>query len=154
MRTFLLFIVFSALMLGQQKGVSNIEYKELPDRTYLISYDLNEDADKTFEVNLFLRSEEDDHFSLKLNMVTGDVGKGKFAGRGRKIVWNKQVEFAGELSTFSFEVIASVQKGIPWYYYVGSAVVAGGITAILVSGKKAETSTPVKTEIIDPPVRP
>ena len=88
--------------------------------------------------------------------VAGDVGKGKFAGTRRTIIWNikpdEEAKLEGE--DFYFEVTATEVKegGFPWLWVVGGAAVAGGAAAYFIL--KKDNSTETTTNIPAPPGRP
>lgn len=154
---FLLFISLPVCVFPQAKGFDNIKFNSSPDGTVIVVYNFYEDTTQTYNIEAFLTSETMPGFKLKLRTVSGDIGKGKFAGMGRTFVWDARRDFAGNVSEEDFYIemqATKVSTGIPWYYYAGGAVV-GGVTYFLLAGKKdSGTSTPAKTELIDPPGRP
>jgi hypothetical protein len=137
---------------AQQTILTNI-YFEAYDNEIIIYYDLSGDKEDEYEIEIFLKSEIDPIFKVKPTHVTGDIGEGYFVGKERKIVWPYTRDFAAPLdgSDFYFEVNATKLGGIPWYYYVGGAGLAGGLAAILLIKKDEETT---KTPINEPPDRP
>lgn len=137
---------------AQQTTLTNI-YFEAYDNEVIVYYDLSGDKEDEYEVEVFLKSEMDPFFRVKPTHVTGDIGEGYFVGKERKVVWQYTRDFAAPLDgdDFYFEVTATKLGGIPWYYYVGGAGLAGGLAAILLIKKdEGTTRTPIK----EPPDRP
>jgi len=128
---------------AQKIRVENIRY-ELNDDYIEIYYDLIGDPSKEYKVSVALKREQDPRFIFNPSSIRGDVGKGRFAGESRKIIWNFTNEFKPdpEVTDYFFEVTAS--KGSKtWIYLVGGGVlVAGGATAaILLLGNKDKSTT-------------
>lgn len=129
-----------------------------------ISYVLNGDASKTYEVNTILRKSNDPSFKLIPEDLSGDIGEGKFANRKCTIIWNmnKDEEARLEGEDFYFEVTASeISQKSSWYWYVlGAAALGGGTAAYLLlnKDKTSEPSTPGGNpsgeNVAMPPARP
>jgi len=154
-------LIIIAIIFYQQfifpQEISNVEFEAQKDKI-IVYYDLTGDEDKEYEVTLLLRREEYSRFVFYPKNVEGDVGKGKFAGTKRKIVWdvNKDYHIDPEVEDYYFEIkVKELKVGISWYYYVGAALLGGGTAAAIILGKNKEKDTPVnKTPIGAPPVRP
>ncbi|MEW6512345.1 MAG: hypothetical protein AB1428_15460 [Bacteroidota bacterium] len=120
-----------------------------------ITYNLRGEPDEEYEVRVFLISRKRPDVSRELQLVSGHVGTGKFAGKVRRILWNMK-EFADiqEGEPFVFRIVVDT-AGTPWYYWVGGGALAGGIaTYLIVKGKPAGTSmTPVVVPNPLPPAR-
>jgi hypothetical protein len=149
--TLMIFFIFFGSGFAQKIKVDNIGF-EIKDSIIEIHYDLVGQLEKTYNVSVELKREQAPDFSYKPKLLSGDVGKGKFAGNNRKIIWNFTNEFKPEagISDYFFEVSAK-KPGKAWIYIVAGGVVAGGATAaiLLLTGKKDE---PEKTFPV--PVRP
>jgi hypothetical protein len=155
MKSVLLHILLFGLAFSikaQDKIESSFEYN---DGKIIIHYELKADNDKEYEVNATLKRKSDASFSYVPASLSGDIGKGKFAGGIRTIEWvlnaSEQNVLTGD--DYFFEVKAvPVSKGIPWYYYVGTAALGGGVAAVLVLKKSSDTQT--ATSFPQPPSRP
>lgn len=93
---------------------------------------------REFNVTVLLRKESNSRFQAKLSNAHGDIGIIRNLGRNRRIVWDIAQEFPQGLngSDFYFEVKAEeIKKGISpmWWIGGGVAVLAGGLTAYLIS---------------------
>jgi hypothetical protein len=126
---------------------------------YNIRYDLDGDLEKDYEVKIYLMNKKDMNYEYQLNMISGDAGKGKFAGTGRKVVWNYEDEFKGGVDNdgLYFKITAEkIGGGIAWYVWVGG-IAAGGAAAVLL-GLKKDSGTGGNTgstaAIPTPPARP
>lgn len=150
---FLLLLLSSCwpnMVRAQKIRVDNIRY-ELKESNIDIFYDLIGMSSKQYKVSVVLKREQDPSFSFKPVNAVGDVGKGYFAGEGRRIIWNYTNEFKPEagVSDYYFEITAK-KPGKTWLFVAGGVLVAGGATtAILLSGKK---DSPAKTFPV--PIRP
>ena len=125
---------------AQKVKVDNVHY-ELKESYVEIWYDLIGEPDKNYKVTVKLKRESDPAFSFTPRSLSGNVGKGRFAGEGRKITWYFSNEFkpAEGVEDYYFEVTA-VKPSKVWIWVAGGALVAGGTTAaiLLLTGKKDE----------------
>ncbi|MEI6435023.1 MAG: hypothetical protein WCP32_09280 [Bacteroidota bacterium] len=137
---------------AQKIKVDNIGY-ELKDDNIQIHYDLIGEPAKNYKVSVVLKREQSPGFMFKPKSLVGDIGKGKFAGTDRRIIWNFINEFKPEegVTDYYFEVTAK-KPGKAWIYILGGGILAGGATAavILLSGKKDEADP----KIFPQPIRP
>lgn len=154
-------IILGSPMKAQEKIDVSFEAGE-GDKIY-ISYFLNGDASKTYEVNTVLRKSNDPSFRLIPQDLSGDIGEGKFANRKCTIVWNMNKDEGARLEgeDFYFEVNASeVSEKSSWYWYaLGAAALGGGTAAYLLlnKDKSSEPSTPgnpAGENVAMPPARP
>jgi hypothetical protein len=149
----LLFLLPYTLNFSQERVSATFEAVE---GKILIYYTIKGDTDKEYEVDVVLKRTSDPSFEMVPERMTGDVGKGKFAGSQKTIIWHIQPEEEDKLQgeDFYFEVTASVIKegGFPWGWVLGGAAVAGGAAAyfILSGGKDSETVN----NLPEPPGRP
>jgi|SRR3989339_812145 len=125
------------------------------DNKIQISYEFQGEADKEYEIKVTLKRSSLSTYNYIPAALSGDVGKGKYANKKNLVVWNltsKEIETLTDTDYF-FEITAiEVKGGIPWYYYVGTAVLGGGAAAVLLMKKKTE-ETPAATTAM-PPARP
>jgi len=125
--------------------VSNIFWK-VEGNYITITYDLNGSLSQQYDVSIIMLRENVSSFYLVPQSVEGDIGKGYFAGQGRKIRWKYRDDyppgFQGE--GYYFEIrVKNVSGDKTWLYYaLGAAAVAGGVVAFLVSSKQAEEQPP------------
>lgn len=148
-----IFFLLASVCFAQE--ITNVSFEAQQDKI-IIYYDLTGDKDQDYEVSLTLRREEYIAFQIAPKSVTGDIGKGKFAGTKRKIVWDvsKDYHIDPEVTDYYFEVkVKEIGGGISWYYYVIAAVLGGTTAAVLIGGK-ADEPTVTKQPIGPPPVRP
>ena len=141
---------------AQELSVTNVNYTFV-DGKIQISYDLNGEQQKEYEVSAFLRRETVPKFEVELKSAGGDIGKGQFVGKDKVIVWNFENDFNLDYSVedYYFEIrIDKLGGGIAWYYYVGAAV-GGAVGAVLTMMKGDDGGgTTTTTEVTQPPARP
>mgnify|MGYP000959725704 FL=1 len=141
---------------AQELSVTNVNYT-LVDGKIQISYDLNGEQQKEYEVSAFLRRETVPKFEVELKSAGGDIGKGQFAGKDKVIVWNFENDFKLDYSIedYYFEIrVDKLGGGIAWYYYVGAAV-GGAVVAVLTMMKGDDGGgNTTTTEVTQPPARP
>jgi len=139
---FILFLIPYTLNFSQERVSATFEPVE---GKILIYYTIKGDADKEYEVDVVLKRTSDPSFEMVPGRMTGDIGKGKFAGSQKTIIWHIQPDEEAKLEgeDFYFEVTAAEVKGssFPWGWVLGGAAVAGGAAAyfILSGGKDSET---------------
>ncbi len=141
---------------AQELSVTNVNYT-LTEGKIQISYNLNGEAEKEYEVTAFLKRESVPKFEVELKSAGGDIGKGQFAGKDKVILWNFENDFNldYDVEDYYFEIrVDKLGGGIAWYYYVGAAV-GGAVVAVLTMMKGGDdgggTTT---TEVTQPPARP
>ncbi len=102
-----------------------------------IIYDIVDGIDADYKVELFMVSERDRNYEFKLKRTTGDVGEGRFYGRGKTIAWRYDLEFPGGLEGEDYYLLLKGEKiskgGFPWLVVVGLAI-GGGVAAVLAGG--------------------
>lgn len=151
---FIFMIMFNTKILSQETLVKDVRF-ELKGDNIEIYYTLEGDPEEEYEIQLYLKREEDPSFVYEPQFVTGDIGEGKFVGVNNKIIWNAKKRFPNGLrgEDFYFEVTAEqVGGGLAWYYYIGGAIVAG-VSAVLLT-KSPPSSTADSESFADPPSRP
>lgn len=149
-------LLISINLFSQEKIEADFEQK---DGKIFIYYSLEGSATTKYKVSVLLKREKFPSFEYGPEKLIGDVGEGFFATGKKTIIWElsdqEKKSFASG-DDYWFEVSAEEAKGgIPWYYYVGGAVVAGAgaIVAILLGGKEGTEETKNET-FPSPPVRP
>jgi hypothetical protein len=124
-------------------------------REVLIKYDLLGEPGREYEISVILKRKSNNTFSYKPKILQGDYGKGKFAGKGRQILWDFSKEFENGLlgNDYYFEVNIENSKTeyskILWIG-AGVAVLGGGVAYLIF--KKDKTSSTV--DFPPPPIRP
>lgn len=138
--------------------LANLDWR-LQGDVIVISYDLLAPTDEEYEVSLVMLRENDRSFKVVPKSVSGQVGKGKFAGQTREIKWEYKKDaprgFTGE--GYYFEIsVEPVGGGSTWLYVGLGVAAAGGAAAVLLGGKKVGDGTPppTPTELPAPPIRP
>ncbi|OGU70206.1 MAG: hypothetical protein A2V93_04025 [Ignavibacteria bacterium RBG_16_34_14] len=149
----LIFILFTNGFIFSQEKVSATF--EAVEGKVLIYYTVKGDPEKEYDVNVVLKRSGDSSFELVPENMSGDVGKGKFAGSRKTIIWNIKPEEEAQLEgeDFYFEVTAAEIKesSFPWLWVIGGAAVAGGTAAyFILSGNKTEETA----NLPGPPGRP
>ncbi len=143
---------------SQNVSVTNLSYS-LRVSDVVVHYDLNGPPDKSYDVSLVLKRDSEPYFKMQPKSVSGQVGTGEFAGRGREIVWHlyRDVPSGLDGNDYYFEVNASMivpEKGggIPWYYFAGGALVGGA--AAVYFGTDLINKSGGANHLPGPPVRP
>jgi hypothetical protein len=90
---FFIFFFLTTHCTAQSLQVTNVRYKTI-DNTIEIIYDLPVNNDSV-EVKLFFQKHSDSTFLYHPKFVSGSVGKGKFSGRDRRIIWYFRKEIPG-----------------------------------------------------------
>jgi hypothetical protein len=127
--------LLSGLLSRAQEVKGELKKVEVSGDEVTLVYDLQGVPSDDYIVQVFLIPAGGSGEPRQLKMVRGDVGRGKFAGSGRTIVWNMK-EFPDIVAGESYAFRITVDRpGIPWYYWAGGGVaVAGGVAAILLKG--------------------
>lgn len=143
---------------SQEISVSNLSYT-MQDSNVVVHYDLNGPADKSYKVLLVLKRRSEPYFKMLPKNVIGQVGEGDFAGKDREIVWHlyRDVPNGLEGEDYYFEVTAAMivpdhGGGIPWFYYVGGALVGGA--AAVYFGTDMFNKSGGSSHLPGPPSRP
>jgi len=121
-----------------------------------ITFDLIGSADEEYEVVLYIMLENDQVSKIRLEHVKGDIGEGKFAGVGRRIMWDKfelKNPKEGAKYQFALELRKASSGGIPWYLYPAAAA-AGVVVYIAIKKPPSPSETVVVKQIPVPPDRP
>ena len=131
-------------------------YFEADGQKINILFDLAGDPEEDYVVGILLKSNIDRNYSFKPELVTGAVGEGKFAGTGKKIVWDAGKELAGGLTAEELYIEISVEEvsGFAWYYYLGGAILGGVGAYFLIPPPETVTPDGGTTIVDSPPGRP
>jgi hypothetical protein len=151
-----------ALPLTEDKPEVRNVTLEIREDVAVITFDLIAQSGETYDITAALIKQGDPTFRILVNSATGDIGRGKFAGTNRRILWEWRKDlpsdFAGG-SEYSIEITATAVGGggAGWLYYVlGGAVVAGGVI-VLAGGKKSgggDQQSVVSVGLPPPPGKP
>ncbi|HTO94023.1 MAG TPA: hypothetical protein VMM80_06605 [Bacteroidota bacterium] len=137
-----------------QEVRGEVKKVEIAGNEVTLTFDLKGAADEDYVIAVFLVPSKHPLAARELAAVRGDVGKGRFAGTGRKIIWTmSEISDLEEGETYGFRITVD-KPGIPWYYWAGGgAAVAGGAALIFIKGS---TSSPPPTQKSNPlpPDRP
>ena len=151
------FVLKCKLYADERTQISNIRF-ETVDEKVIIYYDLNGPRDLEYQIKIILKRDSQKSFAYSPKLLTGDVGRGLFVGRSRKVVWDVKKEFAAGLegSDYYFVVNAEpVGRGgnmVPWLG-VGAVMLGGGVAAILLLSKDHDQPPPA-SGFPGPPGRP
>ncbi|MGE5797607.1 MAG: hypothetical protein ACM34O_04060 [Ignavibacteria bacterium] len=134
---------------------------EAAEGKIFIYYELKGDPASEYQVEVKLKRTSDPSFEIVPSVMIGDVGKGKFAGGKRTIIWhlNSEEEAKLEGEDFYFDVRAEKIEeggGIPWWVYAGTAAVGGGVAAFFLLNKSdsGDEPSPSASTFPNPPGRP
>ena len=121
--------------------VENVHYT-VNNGSIIIRYDLMGLPNKNYKVTVELRKESDSSFFYVPKIVSGDIGIGKFAGKGREITWAFNQEFPDGLPGKDYYFVVSAQElsGSPRFLTwigMGVAAVAATATYLIISKKNA-----------------
>ena len=161
-KEFVLFIFFFLLFLFAETSYSQnniITSFETASHSVIIYYEFAGNQSNEYEISITLKRTTDPNFSLEPSQLSGDFGSGKYGEGKRKIFWYLTPKEESTLigDDFYFELAASeIRKsgGIPWYVFVGGALLGGGTAAALLLGKKSESSSSSSFSFPKPPSRP
>lgn len=147
-------LLINGFIFSQEKVSATFEAVE---GKVLIYYTVKGEPEKEYDVNVVLKRSDDPSFELVPEDMSGDVGKGKFAGSRKTIIWHIKPEEEALLEgeDFYFEVTAAeIKEGgsFPWAWVLGGAAVAGGAAAYFILSKDDPAET--ATNLPGPPGRP
>lgn len=120
---------------AQSHVVENVRFNVLEHNLVVIDYDLL-GSDKKYKVDLIVRRADNPRFSFHPKTVIGDIGKGKFAGKNRKIVWSIDNDLGAEMtldafaSDYYFVVRARRKRSSAWFWI--TAITGGAAWYLLV----------------------
>jgi len=147
--------LLSGLLSRAQDVRGEVKKVEIAGNEITLTYDLHGAAEDEYLISVFLVPARHPAAARELTAIRGDVGKGKFSGIGRKIIWVMS-EFPDieEGETYVFRITVD-KPGIPWYYWAGGgAAVAGGAALIFAKGSSGGTPTTTPASNPLPPGRP
>ncbi len=135
--------------------VSNPDWRVEGD-TIVITYDLDAAPGEMYDVQIAFVSANNPASKIIPQAVRGDVGEGKFAGRGRKIWWDYKKDGLkiAEGVEYRIEIVADRASSGSWLYIALGAIAAGGAAALVLLKKSPPAETPVEATLPTPPVRP
>ena len=127
----LMLLGYSSESFSQSHTIENVSFTVLEKNVIVVNYDLIGE-DRRYMVGLTLRRKNTPHYRFEPEVVMGDVGKGKFAGKNRKIVWSLDNEEQEKFwidpyaDDFYFEVNAQKRGGAGWFW---ATILIGGAGA-------------------------
>lgn len=163
---FYLIIIFTIFIspgsLSQVLDSINMNIRlEIKEGTVTIFYDLIGPTEIEYNIGVAIKREKDKNFIHIPQDIAGDNGKGYYAGKNRKIIWNYSKEFPAGLEDAYFELTTSMLskpveaaevngKGSNLIYYLlgGTAVIFGAGALIL----SKSASSPENKELPDAPI--
>jgi hypothetical protein len=158
--TLLFLMVSSAVSVAQnqpakQIAVENQEWTVHGD-TVIITYDLVAPANETYKVTVSLLNEEIPSFRIEPGNLKGDIGEGKFAGKGRTIIWNYRKDLPAGLEGggYYFTITADRPSGFPWLYVGAGTAAAAGAAIYFLSKKEEQVTITTPPGVPLPPPRP
>ena len=121
-----------------------------------ISYDLIGNPDKKVKIDLVIRRDGNQDFKFKPTRITGDIGKGRFVGENRKIIWDYIAEFTPDPNVYDYFAEVTVKPvKLTWLYIAGGGILAaGGATAAILLFGGSDGATPTQTSGFPIPPRP
>ena len=134
------FVISNPAHAKEKIGVENVRF-ELADGKVLIYYDLIGPRDKLYIVTLTLKRESVQANQIQPKLLTGDIGKGRFAGRNRQIILDISKEYPRALRATDYyfiveaELVSSRSKSLFWIG-AGAILVGGGSAVYLFMLKK------------------
>jgi len=146
--------LLSGLLSRAQDVRGEVKKVELAGDEVTLTFDLQGSTDENYVIAVFLVPSKHPQAARELSAVRGDVGKGKFAGVGRKIIWTMS-EFADleEGEIYGFRITVD-RPGIPWYYWAGGGAAVAGGAALLLMKTNPQAATPAPASNPLPPGRP
>ncbi len=125
--------------------VENVHYA-VSNGDVIINYDLMGLPNQKYKVTVELRRGSDSSFSYVPKILSGDVGVGKFAGKGREIIWDFNQEFPDGLPGKDYYFVVSAQKissspPILTWIGMGAAAVAATATYLIISKKNGSLAS-------------
>lgn len=81
------FLLFPLLLSAQKHDVQNVTYTVSDENLIIVEYDLL-GKDQRYVVELLLKRTGNPAFSYEPQTLMGDVGKGRFSGENRRIIWS------------------------------------------------------------------
>ena len=118
------------------------------DGLFTIKYDLNDSYEYEYFVSLLLFRENNPRFSLKPKTLMGDIGQGRYAGKGKKIIWDSRQDLKQALVGNDYYFVLYIHKIEPSHFpwtWVGIGGVAAGAAVLLLSHKSS--SGPGSTDL-------
>jgi len=110
------------------------------DGFYTIKYDVDDSIEDEYSVHLLLFQESNTRFNFKPITLIGDIGQGKYAGKGRKIIWDSRKDLRQPLVGNDFYFVLYITKIEPSHFpwtWVGIGGVAAGAAILILSHKSS-----------------
>ena len=133
--------IFANQALSKDKiRVENVSFELVGEKVY-IYYDLIGPQNRQYIITLTVRREQVRSTQIQPQLLKGDIGKGRFAGRNGQIVWeiSREVPRALKASDYYFvveaELVSSRSKALLWIG-AGTVLLGGGSAVYLLMNKK------------------
>lgn len=140
--------IFVSQVLSKDKiGVENVRF-ELSDGKVIIYYDLIGPQNKQYEISLTVRREQVQSVQVQPKLLKGDIGKGRFAGRNRQIVWeiSREVPDGLKASDYYFvveaELVPSRGSALLWLGSGTALLGVGSVVYLLLNKKNGDAGFP------------
>jgi len=161
---FFLLITLTALPQTVSTGkntdiIENVNYTVSNEKVF-VSYDLLGESDQIYKVSLMLRSVGSKDVIYVPKTVSGDIGEGHFAGKGKQIIWDIKKDFPEGLSGEDYYFIVQAEEinsssNILMWAGIGVAAVAAIVTYVVVGGDdNGSSKTNPESSFPQPPGRP
>lgn len=139
-------------------NVKNVHFS-LANGNVIINYDLIGNINKVYSVKIYLKKGNDSSYQYAPQMLTGDVGTGKFAGKNRQIIWAMNEEFPDGLPGKDYYFIVDAEEinqssNFLTWIGVGVAAIAAAATYIVVNNKIISKNNSAEASFPPPPGRP
>jgi hypothetical protein len=126
--------------------ITDVQYE---DERVVITYDLIGAPKDVYEVKIVFLKKSDPAFRVIPETISGNVGRGEFAGSGRTIIWEFRKDNPSGFpiaDDYYFQMtikrIGGEGGGFPWLWVgIGAAAVGGGAAAVILSGNRSGGGT-------------
>jgi len=128
--------------------VRNVRF-EASNQVVVVSYDLLGLVDREYKVTLTLKKEGDALFQYRPAATRGNIGIGRFAGRGRRIIWDISGDYPDGLEGNDYYFIVEAQQiqsessTLPWIVG-GAGILVANIGMFVLLSSKENTSKSVE----------
>jgi hypothetical protein len=124
--------------------IIDVQYED--DRV-VITYDLIGAPKDVYEVKIVFLKKSDPAFRVVPETISGNIGRGEFAGSGRSIIWEFRKDKPEGFSIaddYYFQMtvrrVGGEGGGFPWLWVgLGAVAVGGGAAAVILSGNRGTT---------------
>ena len=149
---FMIYLAGTLSLKAQELKAENLKVEWSDDNKLIITYDLPSSEDKTINIRIFMKSNDDPNLKIEVKSASGKMGTGKFSGSGNEVVWDIYRDYPdlkeGESYYFTLEasVVEEKSGGWPWYYYAGGAVLAGTAALLITNSSQSSSGSDGTTD--------